>query len=48
MDFVVGLPRCQSGYEAIWVIIDRLTKSAHFVPMKNSDPVENLAELYVK
>ena len=48
MDFVVGLPRCQSGYDVIWVIVDRLTKSAHFLPMKNSDSVEKLAELYVK
>ena len=48
MDFVVGLLRCQSGYEAIWVIVDRLTKSAHFLPIKNSDSVEKLAELYVK
>ena len=48
MDFVVGLSRCQSGYNAIWVIFDRLTKSAHFLPMKNSDSIEKLAELYVK
>ena len=48
MDFVVGLPRCQSGYDAIWVIVDRLTKSAHFLPMKNSDSVEKLVKLYVK
>ena len=48
MDFVVGLPRCQSGYDTIWVIVDRLTKSAHFLPMKNSDSIEKLAELYVK
>ena len=48
MDFVVGLLRCQNGYDAIWVIVDRLTKSAHFLPMKNSDSVEKLAELYVK
>ena len=48
MDFVVGLPRCQSGYDAIWVIVDRLTKLAHFLPMKNSDSMEKLAELYVK
>ena len=47
-NFVVGLPRCQSGYDAIWVIVDRLTKSAHFLPMKNSDSVEKLAKLYVK
>ena len=48
MDFVVGLSRCQSGCDAIWVIADRLTKSAHFLLMKNSDSVEKLAELYVK
>ena len=30
MYFMVGLPRCQSGYDAIWVIVDRLTKSSHF------------------
>ncbi|WVZ97659.1 hypothetical protein U9M48_043174 [Paspalum notatum var. saurae] len=32
MDFIVGLPRTQKGYDSIWVIIDRLTKSAHFLP----------------
>ena len=48
MDFVVGLPHFQSGYDAIWVIVDRLTKSTQFLPMKNSDSVEKLAELYVK
>ena len=48
MDFMVGLHRYQSGYDVIWVIIDRLTKSAHFLPMKNSDLIEKLAELYVK
>ena len=48
MDFVVGLPRCRSGYDAIWVIVDRFTKSAHFLPMKNSDSIEKLVELYVK
>ncbi|WVZ74222.1 hypothetical protein U9M48_022434 [Paspalum notatum var. saurae] len=34
MDFVVGLPRTQKGYDSIWVIIDRFTKSAHFLPVK--------------
>ena len=48
MDFVVGLLHCQSGYDAIWVIVDRLTKSLHFLPMKNSDSVEKLTKLYVK
>ena len=44
MNFVVGLLRCHSGYDTIWVIVDRLTKSAHFLPMKNSDSIEKLAE----
>ena len=48
MDFVVGLPHFHSGYDTIWVIVDRSTKSAHFLPMKNSDLVEKLVELYVK
>ena len=48
MDFVVGLPRCQISYYAIWVIVDRLMKSALFLPMKNSDSIEKLVELYVK
>ena len=48
MDFLVGLSRCQSCYDLIWVIVDRLTKSSHFLPMKNSDSIEKLAELYVK
>jgi len=36
MDFIVGLPRTQSGYDSIWVIVDRLTKVAHFVPIKTT------------
>ncbi|WVZ84564.1 hypothetical protein U9M48_031589 [Paspalum notatum var. saurae] len=35
MDFIVGLPRTQKGYDSIWVIIDCFTKSAHFIPVKN-------------
>ncbi|WVZ80658.1 hypothetical protein U9M48_028116 [Paspalum notatum var. saurae] len=35
MDFIVGLPRTQNGYDSIWVIIDRFTKLAHFIPVKN-------------
>nr|GFB11689.1 putative reverse transcriptase domain-containing protein [Tanacetum cinerariifolium] len=48
MDFVTGLPRTPSGYDSIWVIVDRLTKSAHFLPKKKTDSIENLAELYLK
>jgi len=47
MDFVVGLPKTQRGHDAIWVVVDRLTKSAHFIPIKISQPVEQLAKLYV-
>jgi len=47
MDFVVGLPRTQRGHDAIWVVVDRLTKSAHFIPIRLSQPVEQLAKLYV-
>ena len=43
MDFMVGLPRCQSGHDTIWVIVDRLTKSAHFLPIRNSDSLDKLA-----
>nr|GEV64674.1 putative reverse transcriptase domain-containing protein [Tanacetum cinerariifolium] len=45
MDFVSGLPRTPSGYDLIWVIVDRLTKSAHFLPMKKMDNIEKLAQL---
>ena len=39
---------CQICYDAIWVIVDRLKKSAHFLSMKNIDSIEKLVELYVK
>nr|GEX32157.1 putative reverse transcriptase domain-containing protein [Tanacetum cinerariifolium] len=48
MDFVTGLPRTPSGYDPIWVIVDRLTKSAHFLPKKKTDSIEKLDELYLK
>nr|GEV51678.1 reverse transcriptase domain-containing protein [Tanacetum cinerariifolium] len=48
MDFVTGLPRTPSGYDSIWVIVDQLTKSAHFLPKKKTDSIEKLAELYLK
>nr|GEY83151.1 hypothetical protein [Tanacetum cinerariifolium] len=48
MDFVTGLPRTPSGYDSIWVIADRLTKSAHFLPKKKTDSIEKLAKLYLK
>ncbi|GKE36625.1 putative reverse transcriptase domain-containing protein, partial [Tanacetum coccineum] len=48
MDFVSGLPRTPSGYDTIWVIVDRLTKSAYFLPMKKMDSMEKLTQLYLK
>ena len=48
MDFITKLPRTPSGYNAIWVIVDRLTKSAHFLPIKETDSMEKLAQLYLK
>ncbi|WVZ53487.1 hypothetical protein U9M48_004418 [Paspalum notatum var. saurae] len=47
MDFIVGLPRTQKGYASIWVIIDRFTKSAHFIPLKNRYNAQKYAEIYV-
>nr|GEY75451.1 reverse transcriptase domain-containing protein [Tanacetum cinerariifolium] len=48
IDFVTGLPRTPSGYDSIWVIVDRLTKSTHFLPKKKTDSIEKLTELYLK
>ncbi|WVZ83101.1 LOW QUALITY PROTEIN: hypothetical protein U9M48_030279 [Paspalum notatum var. saurae] len=45
MDFVVGLPRTQKGYDSIWVIIDRFTKSAHFLPVKTSLPCQHVCRV---
>jgi hypothetical protein len=47
MDFIVGLPKTQSGYDSIWVIVDRLTKIAHFIPVKVTYSRPQLAELYI-
>jgi hypothetical protein len=47
MDFIVGLPRTQAGYDSIWVIVDRLTKVAHFIPVKTTYSCAKLAELYM-
>jgi hypothetical protein len=47
MDFIVGLPRTQARYDSIWVIVDRLTKVAHFTPVKTTYSGAKLAELYM-
>lgn len=48
MDFVTGLPRTRRGCDAVWVVVDRLTKSAHFIPFRVGQSTDVLAELYLK
>ena len=47
MDFIIGLPNTSKGYDSIWVIVDRLTKIAHFLPVKISYTVKQYAQLYM-
>nr|GEX00346.1 retrotransposon protein, putative, Ty3-gypsy subclass [Tanacetum cinerariifolium] len=47
MDFVTKLPKTSSGHDTIWVIVDRLTKSAHFLPMREDYKIDRLARLYL-
>ncbi|GJR98362.1 putative reverse transcriptase domain-containing protein [Tanacetum coccineum] len=48
MDFMTKLPKMAAGQDTIWVIVDRLTKSAHFLPMREDDTLEKLARQYLK
>ncbi|GJY08670.1 reverse transcriptase domain-containing protein [Tanacetum coccineum] len=48
MDFVTKLPKTANGYDTIWVIVDRLTKSTHFLPRRETDPMEKLMKPYMK
>ena len=48
MNFVMGLLRTLAGYDTICVIVDRLTKSAHFLAIKANYPLEKLAQLYIQ
>ncbi|GJU08932.1 putative reverse transcriptase domain-containing protein [Tanacetum coccineum] len=48
MDFITKLPKSSQGYDTIWVIVDRLTKSAIFTPMRETDSMEKLARMYLK
>ncbi|GKC80395.1 putative reverse transcriptase domain-containing protein [Tanacetum coccineum] len=47
MDFITKLPKSSQGFDTIWVIMDRLTKSAHFLPIRENDPLDKLARLYL-
>ncbi|GJT70444.1 putative reverse transcriptase domain-containing protein [Tanacetum coccineum] len=48
MDFITKLSKSSQGYDTIWVIVDLLTKSAIFVPIRETDPMERLARMYLK
>nr|GEW22760.1 retrotransposon protein, putative, Ty3-gypsy subclass [Tanacetum cinerariifolium] len=48
MNFITKLPRTSNGYDTIWVIIDRLTKSAYFLPIRGKESIDKLARLYLK
>ena len=47
IDFVTGLPQSQEGYDAIWVIVDRLTKTAHFIAIRTDYKMPKLCKLYI-
>jgi hypothetical protein len=47
MDFITGLPKTSRGFDSIWVIMDRLTKSAHFIPVETNYRASRYAEIYV-
>nr|GFB18852.1 hypothetical protein [Tanacetum cinerariifolium] len=48
MDFITKLPKSSQGYDTIWMIVNRLTKSAIFVPIRETDPMERLVRMYLK
>nr|GEZ27953.1 putative reverse transcriptase domain-containing protein [Tanacetum cinerariifolium] len=48
MDFVTKLPKTSQGYDTIWVIVDRLTKSAIFTPIRETDSMDKLAKIFLK
>ena len=47
MDFIVGLPNTPQKHDSIWVIVDRLTKTAHFIPMHIEYRAKKYAEIYI-
>ena len=48
MDFVVGLPLTVRKLDSVWVVVDRFTKSAHFLPVRTDYSLDKLVELYIK
>ena len=47
MDFVVGLPQKQKQYDSIWVVVDKLTKSSHFIPIKSTYSKKDYARIFI-
>ncbi|KAK2403361.1 hypothetical protein QL285_052808 [Trifolium repens] len=47
MDFITGLPKTRRKHDSIWVIVDRLTKSAHFLPVRTTDTAAKLTDIYI-
>ena len=47
MDFLVGLPKTRRQHDSIWVIMDSMTKSVHFIPLKSTYRVDDYAKLYI-
>jgi hypothetical protein len=48
MDFILGIPKAPTGEDSIWVVVNHLTKSAQFFPIKVKHPMDKLAKLYVQ
>jgi hypothetical protein len=48
MDFILGLHKAPTGEDFIWIVVDHLTKSAHFIPIKVKDLMDQLARLYAQ
>ena len=48
MDFVVGFPLTRRKHDSVWVVVDRLTKSTHFLPVRTDYSLDKLVELYIK
>ena len=48
MDFVAGLPLTRRKHDSVWVVVDRLTKLAHFLPVRTDYALDKLVELYIR